>query len=73
MIIDHGKIVIEGSPRDLKRDVAGNAILLSLHDSDSALLRAQSLLEGESYVREVNTEGDQLRLYARMGALPFRS
>jgi ABC-2 type transport system ATP-binding protein len=72
IIIDHGKIVIEGSPRDLKRDVAGDAILLSLHDSDSALLRAQSLLEGESYVREVNTEGDQLRLYVEDGstALP---
>ena len=72
MIIDHGKIVIEGSPRDLKRDVAGDAILLSLHDSDSVLLRAQSLLEGESYVREVNTEGDQLRLYVEDGstALP---
>jgi len=72
MIIDHGKIVIEGSPRDLKRDVAGDAILLSLHDSDSVLLRAKSLLEGESYVREVNPEGDQLRLYVEDGstALP---
>lgn len=72
MIIDHGKIVIEGSPRDLKRDVAGDAVLLSLHDGDGVLAQARSLLEAEPYVREVSTEGDQLRLYVEDGstALP---
>ena len=72
MIIDHGKIIIEGSPRDLKRDVAGDAVLLNLHDSERVLTRAKSLLEAESYVREVKTEGDQLRLYVEDGstALP---
>jgi len=67
MIIDHGKIIIEGSPRDLKRDVAGDAVLLNLHDSERVLTRAKSLLEAESYVREVKTEGDQLRLYVEDG------
>jgi ABC-2 type transport system ATP-binding protein len=45
---------------------------LSLHDTDRALLRARSLLEGQSFVREVNAEGDQLRLYVEDGstALP---
>jgi len=72
MIIDHGEIVIEGTPHDLKRDVAGDAVLLSLHDSDSALVRARSLLEGQPYVREVSIESDQLRLYVEDGgsALP---
>jgi ABC-2 type transport system ATP-binding protein len=72
MIIDHGEIVIEGSPPDLKRDVAGDAVLLSLHDSDNVIVRARSLLEGQPYVREVSIEGDQLRLYVDDGstALP---
>jgi ABC-2 type transport system ATP-binding protein len=72
VIIDHGEIVIEGSPRDLKRDVAGDAVLLSLHDGDSLLDRAQKLLDEQSYVREVSLEGDQLRLYVEDGstALP---
>jgi ABC-2 type transport system ATP-binding protein len=72
VIIDHGEIVIEGSPRDLKREVAGDAVLLSLHDGDGVIVRARSLLEGQPYVREVTTEGDQLRLYVEDGstALP---
>ena len=71
MIIDHGEIVIEGTPHDLKRDVAGDAVLLSLHDSE-VMSRARALLEGQPYVREVSIEGDQLRLYVEEGstALP---
>ena len=71
MIIDHGEIVIEGTPHDLKRDVAGDAVPLSLHDSE-VMSRARALLEGQPYVREVSIEGDQLRLYVEEGstALP---
>jgi ABC-2 type transport system ATP-binding protein len=68
MIIDHGEIVIEGTPHDLKRDVAGDAVLLSLREGDSAIVRARSLLEGQPYVREVSIEGDQVRLYVEDGA-----
>jgi ABC-2 type transport system ATP-binding protein len=67
-IVDHGKVVIEGSPRDLKRDVAGDAVLLSLHDGEDVLARARALFEAESYVREVSAEGEQLRLYVEDGA-----
>jgi ABC-2 type transport system ATP-binding protein len=72
MIMDHGEIVIEGSPRDLKREVAGDAILLSLHDGEENLSRAMALLGEQSYVREVSTVGDQVRLYVEDGgaALP---
>jgi ABC-2 type transport system ATP-binding protein len=71
MIIDHGEIVIDGTPHDLKRDVAGDAVLLSLHDTE-VMIRARSLLGGQPYVREVSIEGDQLRLYVEEGgtALP---
>ena len=72
VIMDHGEIVIEGSPRDLKREVAGDAVLLGLYDVDGAIERAQTILEAEPYVREVTNEGDQLRLYVADGgtALP---
>jgi ABC-2 type transport system ATP-binding protein len=68
VIMDHGEIVIEGSPRDLKRDVAGDAVMLSLHDGENVIVRARELLEAQPYVREVAVEGDQLRLYVEDGA-----
>ena len=32
MIMDHGQIVAEGTPRELKQQVAGDAIVISLRD-----------------------------------------
>ncbi len=72
MIMDHGEIVAEGTPRDLKRQVSGDSVLLSVHDVDGALERALRLISAEPYVREITAEGDQLRLYVEDGsaALP---
>ena len=37
VIVDHGQIVIEGTPRDLKQRVAGDAVVITLKDeADSA-------------------------------------
>jgi len=73
MIMDHGEIVAEGTPRDLKRQVAGDSVLLSLHDEEGgATARARVLIAAEAYVREITAEGDHLRLYVEDGsaALP---
>src|ERR1019366_6938401 len=72
MIMDHGEIVAEGTPRDLKRQVAGDSVLLSLHDEGGALAKARVLIAAEPYVREIRVEGDRLRLYVEDGsaALP---
>ncbi|MGA2530626.1 MAG: ATP-binding cassette domain-containing protein [Acidimicrobiales bacterium] len=72
MIMDHGVIVAEGTPRDLKRQVSGDSVLLSVHDENGALERARQLIAAEPYVREITVEGDQLRLYVEDGstALP---
>ena len=72
MIMDHGVIVAEGTPRDLKRQVAGDSVLLSLHDEDGASERARLVIAAEPYVREITAEGDRLRLYVEDGsaALP---
>jgi ABC-2 type transport system ATP-binding protein len=73
MIIDHGQIVADGAPRDLKKQIAGDAVELSLRDSDHASARGAELLRGQPYVRELTGEGEQLRLYVEDGgtALPL--
>jgi ABC-2 type transport system ATP-binding protein len=70
--MDHGLIVAEGSPRELKRQVSGDRIVLSLRNdgrgADGALLAVRSL----RFVREAAAHGDQVRLYVDDGtsALP---
>jgi ABC-2 type transport system ATP-binding protein len=67
-IIDHGQIVAEGSPQELKRQVAGDTVLLGLRgeDPDRALLQE---LTDEPFVRELSTEADGvLRLYVDDGS-----
>jgi ABC-2 type transport system ATP-binding protein len=72
VIMDHGRIITEGTPRELKREVAGESVLLSLHDGTAAVERAAALLGAQDYVREVSSEGEELRLYVSDGssALP---
>ncbi len=72
MIIDHGRIVAQGTPRDLKRQVAGDSVLISVKDGDRAAERAERLFREQPYVREVTLEGDHIRLYVEEGssALP---
>jgi ABC-2 type transport system ATP-binding protein len=71
MIIDHGLIVAEGSPRDLKREVVGDSVVLRV--ADDRRERARSLLEGAAFVSSVTAADDgQLRCYVEDGpaALP---
>ena len=72
VIMDHGEIVIEGTPRDLKRQVAGESVVLSLRDEDDGAARASALLAAQDFVREIGADGDQVRLYVEDGsaALP---
>ena len=81
MIMDHGQIVAEGTPRTLKQQVTGDAILISLRPGDndpsdddpSHLIKlAAPVLAGEPYVRELTEEDGQVRLYVDDGgtALP---
>ena len=53
VIVDHGRIVIEGTPRDLKQRVAGDAVVITVRGDDDAvdqglaLLRARTLGPGD--------------------------
>ena len=72
VIMDHGEIVVEGTPRDLKRQVAGESVVLSIRQEDGAVRRVSSLLGVQTFVREISTDGDQVRLYVEdsSAALP---
>jgi ABC-2 type transport system ATP-binding protein len=59
-IIDHGKIVAEGTPDELKRQVAGDVITLGVGERQDEAL---ALVTKQAYVREAGLEEDSLRLY----------
>jgi len=59
-IIDHGQIVAEGTPLDLKRDIAGDVITVGVNGSAAA---AAALLGDRPFVRRLETSKAGLLLY----------
>jgi ABC-2 type transport system ATP-binding protein len=67
MIVDQGRVVADGTPRELKQQVAGDAIVLVLRDGDAAG-QAGAALRGQPAVRDLSVAGATVRLYASDGA-----
>jgi ABC-2 type transport system ATP-binding protein len=69
-IIDHGQIVAEGTPAELKREVSGDVVTVGLN---GATPKAAELLDTEEYVRKLETQDDGVRLYVDEGttAIPL--
>ncbi len=63
-IIDHGKIVALGTPDELKRQVAGDVVVVGTDDASDRVL---DLLKGESFVREATSADGIVRLYVDRG------
>ena len=63
-IIDYGKIVAEGTPEELKREVAGDVVTLTVAGLPQAAL---DVLKGQPYVREASVEESAVRLYVDRG------
>jgi len=63
-IIDHGKIVSLGTPDELKRQVAGDVVVVG---TDNASDRVLQLLRGQSFVREATAGDGLVRLYVDRG------
>jgi ABC-2 type transport system ATP-binding protein len=63
-IIDHGTIVAEGTPDELKREVAGDLVTVGVSGDPEAALR---LLQPQPFVREASVDGVELRLYVDRG------
>jgi len=66
-IIDHGVIVADGSPRELKKQVAGDVVQLGLADNSIPPDTVLRLFEQQPYVREAGYEQGRLRLYVHEG------
>jgi ABC-2 type transport system ATP-binding protein len=64
-IMDHGEIVTEGTPDELKREVAGDVITLGVNGSAA---KAAELVGAEDYVRSSELVEHDLRLYVDDGA-----
>jgi ABC-2 type transport system ATP-binding protein len=71
MIIDHGEIVAAGTPLELKRQVAGDTVVLNLRE-EADVAPALEAIAAQPYVRESSAAGADLRLYVEDGgeALP---
>jgi ABC-2 type transport system ATP-binding protein len=63
-IIDHGRIVAEGTPDELKRQVAGDVVVVGVEEGGD---RAGDLLRGQSFVRELSASDGTVRLYVDRG------
>jgi ABC-2 type transport system ATP-binding protein len=65
-IIDNGEIVAEGTPDDLKRQIAGDVVTVKVNGS---IERATALFTGRSYIRKLEVEQEKaVRLYVDDGA-----
>jgi ABC-2 type transport system ATP-binding protein len=63
-IIDHGKIVAEGTADELKQQVAGDVVTLGVPGDPE---RALAVVKSEPYVREASAGDDGIRLYVDQG------
>jgi ABC-2 type transport system ATP-binding protein len=66
-IIDEGRIVAEGTPETLKREIASDIIMLGLQAPHNEFQRAETLLHQQAYVRELHSIPGGFRLYVDRG------
>ncbi len=64
-IIDQGKIVVQGSPTELKATISADAITLSFAEGEPALDRAEPLLRGFEGVEDVRRLDNAVVIYLR--------
>lgn len=71
-IMDQGRIVAQGSPGELKKQVAGDTVILGLEQNGYSMDLVMQLLGQQAYVKEASLELGRLRLYVENGetALP---
>jgi len=63
-IIDHGKIVAEGSPTELKREISGDVLTIGVNGHGEQVVK---LMAAQPFVREAGLEDGLVRLYVDQG------
>lgn len=66
-IMDHGRIVAEGSPRELKKQIAGDVVTIGLNRDERLFCRTIDLFQHLPFIREAKLENEHLRLYVEDG------
>jgi ABC-2 type transport system ATP-binding protein len=66
-IMDNGKIVAEGTPRELKAQIAGDAIVVRPRIDVLDLESVRALLAAQPFVLDAHVEDDAVRLYVNDG------
>jgi ABC-2 type transport system ATP-binding protein len=66
-IIDSGRIVAEGTPRELKQQLAGETVVLKPRAGARSPEQLLGVLVREPFVRDARLDGDTLRLAVRNG------
>jgi len=66
VIMDHGRIVAEGKPAELKSRISGDVI--QIRAADDRTEQAAERLSGLPFIHEARREGEKLYLYAHDGA-----
>jgi len=64
-IIDHGKIVVVGTPEDLKHSLGGDLITLATKEDDDV----SGLIQKIDHVKEVRKENGSYRIKAELGEI----
>jgi len=68
-IMDNGKIVAEGTPRELKKRIAGDSIIIKPKiDTNTSLKNINDLLNKQDYIKESKIEDSNMHLYVEDGA-----
>ncbi|HEY7152343.1 MAG TPA: ATP-binding cassette domain-containing protein, partial [Gemmataceae bacterium] len=66
-IIDHGRIIAEGSPATLKAQLGGDVVALTFKDEATTKERAATLLRGLPFVRDVTAGEDGINVIVEDG------
>ena len=66
-IVDHGRVVVEGAPEELKHELHGDTLQVELGSGDAAAV-ALRLLAGLRALEDVESDGGSVRARARSGA-----
>jgi ABC-2 type transport system ATP-binding protein len=65
-IIDGGKIIVEGTPAELKSNVGGDLVVLAF-SSEAAAHEAEMLLKKKMRAKEIKAERNSVHLYIKNG------